>query len=112
MARKFIVTIDRFVMGNVDYHKDLVSRGSGDASKPVLGGGRWETDNDNNILYLWGSSVDYGWASPEQVKRAIESEETYISHSMEGWQIKYSGIISNDMPEISSFIDLMLVPVH
>lgn len=124
MARKFIISEDRFIMGNVTLHMDLIphkrtqDRMSGfqinsnprDHSFRVLGGGRWDTDKENKILYLWGASVDYGYAEPAQIKRAIESPETFISSSMEGWDVLHSPIISDQIPELETFTKLTVVP--
>lgn len=122
MARKFIISEDKFIMGNVELHMDLIPRQQPNThnnpfhkapkEEPmvVLGGGRWETDNDNKILYLWGASTDYGYAEPEKIKHAIASPETWISQSMTGWQIKHAPIIINTLPDLSAFVDLMLVP--
>lgn len=127
MARKFIITEDKFLYGNVMLHMELIPRKSapmaklsGYLSKPtgsqadesvkVLGGGRWHTDEENKILYLWGDSTDFGYAKPEDIKKAIASPETWISASMEGWKIKHSPEIGADFPNIGRFTDLMLVP--
>lgn len=127
MARKFIITDNKFLYGNVELHMELIprerashsrlpfhssmtTRPKADESVKVLGGGRWHTDNENKILYLWGASTDFGYADPEQIKKAIESPETWISLSMTGWQIKHSVIISNELPSLESFVDLMLIP--
>jgi hypothetical protein len=108
MARKFIITPSRFVMGNVDFHKELVPRMAKD-DEPVLGGGRWETDKEKRVLFLWGISSDFGFAQPEQIKKAIESPETWISQSLLGWKVMHSGLVSNDLPSMEHFTDLTVV---
>ena len=35
-----------------------------------FGGGYWNFDKDNNILYLYGESVAYGGVNVEQIKNA------------------------------------------
>lgn len=126
MARKFIITDNKFLYGNVELHMELVPRkprarvglstfgppqsSQADDTIKVLGGGRWHPDAENKILYLWGASTDFGYAEPELIKKAIASPETWMSLSMEGWQIKHSPIIANNLPEVSTFTDLMLVP--
>jgi hypothetical protein len=108
MAKKFIITAEKFIMGNVDFHKDLVSRMRTDTF-PTLGGGRWDADKDKKILYLWGESHDFGFARPEQIKTAMESEETFMSQSLHGFQVKYSGITSYTLPDLDTFTDLLII---
>lgn len=108
MAKKFIINKEKFIMGNVDFHKDLVSRMT-DINLPTLGGGRWDADKDKKVLYLWGASFDFGYAKPEQIKTAMESEETWISQSLHGFQVKHSPIISDTLPDLETFVDLLII---
>lgn len=108
MARKFIVTDTQFIMGNVGLHMDLLSKRT--EKLPVLGGGRWDMDSGRKILYLWGESVDYGYAKPEDIKRAIESGDTYIRPDMEGWTVMHSPVIMANQPEVEDFEVLMILP--
>lgn len=122
MARKFIISENKFIMGNVQLHMDLIPRQQPNTSfaplarapkvekMVVIGGGRWETDKEKKILYLWGASMDYGYAEPAHIKRAVESPETLISPFMEGWDVLHSPVISNDMPEIETFTKLTVIP--
>lgn len=63
MAQKFVISEGKLILGHVKYHMDLVK----DVSKPV-GGGYWDEREDRVLLY--GSSTDYGSATPEQVRDA------------------------------------------
>lgn len=95
-------------MGNVGYHADLASRLDKE-TLPVLGGGRWEADPDKKILYLWGASVDYGFAEPGQIRRAIQSPETWISNSLNEFSVMHSGIISDYKPDEETFTQLLVI---
>jgi len=108
MARKFIITAEKFIMGNVSYHNELVPRISNEKI-PVLGGGRWDVDKEKKIVYLWGASMDYGFAYPEQIKKAMLSEETWISQSLHEFQVKHSPIISDQLPDLDTFTDLLVI---
>lgn len=124
MARKFIISMDRFLMGNVELHMDLMPRkkesdpvsglslnvSGKDTHFQVLGGGRWHTDKEKKILYLWGESIDFGYAEPLAIKRAIESPETFVSPTMEGWIVMHSPVISNNMPDEDTFEKLTVIP--
>ena len=109
MARKFIVTDKQFVHANVEFHMDMINSLS-DKSRPVLGGGRWHIDESRKILYLWGESVDFGYARPEDIKRALEAEDTWISPRIEGFTVMHSPIIMANMPEAEDFEPLMILP--
>ncbi len=108
MAKKFIITKDKFIMGNVGYHADLASRLNKE-TLPVLGGGRWDVDKDEKILYLWGASVDYGFAEPGQIRKALESEETFISPSLDEFKVLHSSIISDYIPDKETFTELLIL---
>lgn len=109
MARKFIVTEKQFVYANVELHMDMIKSLS-DKERPILGGGRWDIDEGKKIFYLWGESVDFGYAQPEDIKRAIESDDTWISPRLEGFTVLHSPIIMANMPEPEDFQVLMILP--
>ena len=95
-------------MGNVGYHSDLASRLDKE-TLPVLGGGRWDVDHEKKIFYLWGASVDYGYAQPEQIKRAIQSPDTWISNSLNDFEVMHSPIISDYAPDEETFTKLLVL---
>lgn len=115
MARKFLLLNGAFRMGNVSYHKDLLpqkassihsmfNRPKVQEPEPVTkGGGRWDTDNEKKILFLWGSSMDFGYAEPEEIKKALESEGTWISQSLNGYQVMHSPVHSDILPKLDTF---------
>lgn len=116
MARKFLIIDGTFRFGNVDYHKDLLPKKGNSQSlmshvlspvkqvDPIIsGGGRWSVDNGKKILYLWGSSMDFGYAKPEDIKKAIESEDTWISQSLNGFEVMHSPMHSDGLPPADTF---------
>jgi hypothetical protein len=109
MARKFIVTDKQFIYANVELHMDMVKNLS-DKERPVLGGGRWDIDEGKRVMYLWGESIDYGYAKPDDIKRAIEGEDTWVSPRLEGFTVLHSPIIMASRPEEEDFEVLMILP--
>lgn len=97
-------------MGTVTLHMDLKPKS--DPSFKVLGGGYWYADKEKKILYLWGESIDFGFAKPDDIVRAINSPDTWVSPSMEGWDVLHSDLISNDMPIEDSFVKLTTIPIY
>ncbi len=64
MAKKFIINDNELILGHVEMHEDLLGKGS-DRSK-TIGGGFWHYDRDNNTMYFYGSSMDFGSVTEEQ----------------------------------------------
>jgi hypothetical protein len=68
MASKFIINDNRLIMSNcVDYHRDLLS--NHDKTK---GGGMFYIDRENNNLYLYDKSEEFGAAKIEDVKESVK----------------------------------------
>lgn len=99
MARKFIVTGDTFLMGNVDYHSDLLPKGD-----KCMGGGYWHYDVSKKELYLWGASSDFGIADPEKVKEFIVN--AWLSPTLSDFTVMHSNIISPTIPDLNTFKEL------
>lgn len=56
--KKFIISNQgELILGDVVYHRDLLPSNQ----YSCHGGGFWEVDNNNKILYLSGSSSDFGY---------------------------------------------------
>lgn len=91
MAKKFIICDAGIVMGNVGYHFEL-ARGQYN----VVGGGRWEFDEANKILFLYSSSIDYGHVSKEEVEKAIK--ESKISDRYKNCRVLFSHL--NEYEEV------------
>jgi hypothetical protein len=70
MARKWIINDEDLILGDVEFHEELVCKGR-DKEKTV-GGGRWHYDRDANIIYFWGKSVDFGQATEKEFINAFK----------------------------------------
>jgi hypothetical protein len=99
MARKFIITATDFRMADVELHSDLCKN-----LKNVLGGGLWFIDRETNILYLWGASMDFGYAYPAAIKEALPN--ALISPSLDGFKVMHSPIVTKQFPELSTFTEI------
>ncbi len=66
MAQKFIINNGNLVVGNVQFHKELITNHS-----TTRGGGWWHLDRGNGIMYLYNRSIDFGQAQREDVIKAI-----------------------------------------
>lgn len=83
---KYIIEIDDelglcLIMGKVDFHKRLA------LDKTMVRGGGWFTYNDEDKSFtFWGDSSDFGRASLENVKAAVENDKVftnrYLTHSI------------------------------
>jgi hypothetical protein len=63
LRQKFIITTDgEMYIGRAVFHKDLLMY-----EDPVAGGGWWYWDRDKDVLYLYGTSVDYGQVTKQQI---------------------------------------------
>jgi hypothetical protein len=67
MAKKFVILDGVLMLGDVEFHEDLV-RGA-DKNK-VAGGGRWHTDHETHTIYFYGSSVDFGNVTREEFDKS------------------------------------------
>jgi hypothetical protein len=67
MAKKFVIYDGTLMLGDVEFHEDLV-RGA-DKNK-VAGGGRWLKDPETQIIYFYGSSVDFGKVTREEFDKS------------------------------------------
>lgn len=109
-------------MGNVELHKDLCKSGRGrsrvgmltlvreqerEEAEPVLGGGYWDTDHENKVLYLWGSSVDFGFAKPEDIAERLKT--AWISSGLNGYTVMHSGVCAPVLPPVDTFSVLTIL---
>lgn len=83
MHKKFIIYDGSIRLGHVDFHKEL-----GPDKSLIKGGGWWHWDKENNIMYLYSSSMDFGYVDRNLLIDAIENgmmrpslEETRFFHS-------------------------------
>lgn len=64
LRQKFIITKDNFQLGRVVFHRDL--------NPKAIAGGYWFWDQKEDILYLYGASSDFGWATREQIDAVMD----------------------------------------
>lgn len=94
---KWIVQGEMLRLGNVVNHFELASGESGS----IAGGGLWNLDRENNILYLYGKSIDYGQVSVEDfeniwVQPSLEKSTIYFSTEMTLEAAKQNSILIQD----------------
>jgi len=66
--QKFIITQGgKFRQGRVQLHMDLQRDGD-----KAIGGGWWYWDRDENVLYLYALSVDFGPVTQEQIDEVMD----------------------------------------
>ena len=90
---KWIVEDGVFKLGKCTFHKELAE----DRSK-VTGGGWFYWDQNENNLYLYDCSQDFGYASQEEVVRALNS--TKFDRRNEYFLSRVNGIYFSDAETI------------
>ncbi len=80
LQKKFVIVGNVITLGNVVYHSEL--HGS------PQGGGFWFLDKDENVLYLYGKSTQFGPVTKQQVDNAIITKP----------QFKYTKVIFEPNP--------------
>jgi hypothetical protein len=78
---KFIINDGMVVMGRVVAHRDLLKD-----HRKTIGGGWWHYDKDYKIMYLYGTSVEFGSITEEQAREAWDNS----------YQIDMKMIFSNE----------------
>jgi len=85
---KFIIDKDGdFALGKVIFHKDL------DISKTgVMGGGWFEIDAKNKVIYLFDGSFDFGPVTAEQITKALTTNLVQWRHwrRFKGFKVMFS----------------------
>jgi hypothetical protein len=76
---KWIVQGDVFMWGRVEFHSELRNKRS---TGKVYGGGWWYTDNENKILYLYSSSVDFGVPTQEQIENGLKDYRRFEDYKI------------------------------
>ena len=62
---KYIITKDNeFIFSHVELHMDLLPY---EQRNQIAGGGWWHLDNDDKELILYGTSIDFGHVTMEQI---------------------------------------------
>lgn len=72
---KFIVEGNNLVIGKCTFHKQLATDPAN-----VKGGGMWDWDRDQKEVFLYGDSVDFGFAKPEDIKACINAGNVFLSY--------------------------------
>ena len=83
MAKKFIINDGNLILGDVEYHSELSKNNS-----KTIGGGHWRIDHDEEILYLYGKSIEFGPVSEKEIELSNKPDSIY------GYAIKYCGLIT------------------
>lgn len=82
MARKWVINDGWLILGDVEFHEDLLT---GDRKeRETAGGGRWHVDRERGVIFFWGKSVDFGQATKKDFDDAfkqpsVEHNETFFS---------------------------------
>ncbi len=61
-------------MANVDCHHEIVRD-----HRTTKGGGLWEYDREKKIVWLYGTSLDYGRADKEALRELVKQEAYSLS---------------------------------
>lgn len=83
MAQKFIINDNKFLMGRVEYHRELAKD-----HKTTQGGGFWHIDRHKKILYLCGESSDFGRSDKQVIIDALK--KGFKALSLHGFKVMYS----------------------
>lgn len=90
MAQKFIINDNEIILGDVEFHKELIV--DQQKHKQTIGGGRWFWDEDGKIVYFYSSSTDFGQVTKEQFESAFANsilspcwDECKIVFSQKEW---------------------------
>ncbi len=65
MSKKWVINDNRVCLGHVEYHREFFK----DNSK-TTSGGFWHIDAENNCIYFYGISEEFGRATKEQFFKA------------------------------------------
>lgn len=107
MANKFIITADNKIrLDNVLYHKDLLHY-KDELITPVEGGGFYLVDEASKMLFLWGTSSDFGMAKPQEIIKAIENTELT---EYKCFDVFYCPRIMSSCPDFEQFRFLIRIP--
>jgi len=67
MAQKFVINDNILILGEVEFHEDLVK----DRIKSnTIGGGYWIYHKDTNTYYFYGNSIEFGQVTKEEFNSA------------------------------------------
>lgn len=95
MAQKYIINDGEIIMGNVEFHFELIGKHR-DRAK-TIGGGRWQWDRQNKKVCFYGNSFDFGAVTKEQFQEAIH--KSMISPFMEDCRFYFTNALSPESEE-------------
>ena len=79
MAKKWVVENNRFVLGEVELHRNLSIN-----PDEICCGGYWHINVLNSTIYLYGKSYDYGKCTEKIIRKVIiagnYSQQLYDYH--------------------------------
>jgi hypothetical protein len=101
MAKKWIINDNNLIVGNVQYHRDLLPNHKG-----TIGGGLWSYDKKTNTLLLYGQSYDFGSVSKESVIKA--KKDCLINHGLPPDRVTYANEVNIVFTENETIIDLAI----
>lgn len=78
MAKKFIINNNRIILGDVNFHSELLTDNT-----QTVGGGHWHYDHVKDRIYLFGLSTDFGHVTKQQIQNCY-------SYALEGRTLFYS----------------------
>ena len=85
------------LMANVECHFQIVKDHT-----TTKGGGYWEYDREKSIVWLYGSSIDYGRADKELLRELIKNEAYGLSFDgckfMHSFSSKFEDVLLDAEP--------------
>lgn len=103
MAQKWIINDNTFKMSSsIDYHHQLAKDHS-----TTKGGGQWEVNYNNRILWLWGVSSEFGAAMPEEIVDALKQGK--MSSRFDNYKVMYTTWLSEKLPDPDKFTEIHVI---
>lgn len=77
MAQKFIINSGKIIMGDVEYHADLLAK---EEHRLTVGGGYFYFHTRHAVLFFYGSSSEFGYCTQEKFDEAIKNFEMPVKY--------------------------------
>ena len=105
MAKKYLIADTKFLMGEVEFHRDLLEKGRQIKDFKIAGGGWWHIDANKKSVYLYSTSEQFKSASLEEIIAALKN--SYISRRLMGFKfyISKSESLSDAMKEADNLCE-------
>jgi len=88
MAKKYLIADAKFLMGDVEFHRDLLERNKGIKEFKIAGGGWWHINTNKKSVYLYNTSDQFKSASLDEILAALKN--SYISRGLMGFKFYIS----------------------